>query len=86
VVISDLRMPGFSGEQFFERIQTEFPHMADRVVFTSGDMLREETQKFLTESGCPSLQKPYDLGELVRVLRSICPADDTSPEDQRATA
>lgn len=86
VVISDLRMPGFSGEQFFERIQTEFPHMASRVVFTSGDMLREETQRFLTESGCPSLQKPYDLGELVRVLRSLCPADDASPEDQRATA
>lgn len=86
VVISDLRMPGFSGEQFYERIQTEFPHMVGRVVFTSGDMLRDETQQFLTQSGCPSLQKPYDLGELVRVLRSICPADDATAEDQRATA
>jgi CheY-like chemotaxis protein len=86
VVISDLRMPGFSGEQFYERIQTEFPHMAGRVVFTSGDVLRDETQQFLTASGCPSLQKPYDLGELVRVLRSICPADDATADDQRAMA
>lgn len=86
VVISDLRMPGCSGEQFYQRIQTEFPQMAGRVVFTSGDMLRDETQRFLAESGCPSLQKPYDLGELVRVLRSLCPADEATSEARRATA
>ena len=86
VVISDLRMPELSGEQFYQRIQTEFPHMVGRVVFTSGDMQREETQRFLTESGCPSLPKPYDLGELVRVLRSLCPGEDATAQDQRATA
>jgi signal transduction histidine kinase/CheY-like chemotaxis protein len=86
VVISDLRMPGLSGEDFFDRVRREFPAMAGRIVFTSGDMQREETQRFLTESGCPSLQKPYELGELVEVLRTLCPADGAPAEARRATA
>jgi two-component system NtrC family sensor kinase len=84
VVVSDLRMPGLSGEEFFERLRADFPDMIGRVVFTSGDILREETQAFLTRSGCPSLQKPYELSELVRVLADLCPPAPAL--DRRATA
>jgi signal transduction histidine kinase len=83
VVVSDLRMPGISGEQFFDLVRQDFPEMARRMVFTSGDILREETQQFLAASGCPSLQKPFELSELVRTLRAISPA---LPADTRATA
>jgi signal transduction histidine kinase/CheY-like chemotaxis protein len=86
VVVSDLRMPGCSGEEFFEQVRRDFPEMTGRIVFTSGDMLREETQRFLTESGCPSLQKPYELSELVRLLRGLCPPDAGAAPDHRATA
>jgi two-component system NtrC family sensor kinase len=86
LVISDLRMPGISGEEFYQQIRREHPEMAHRIVFTSGDMLREETQRFLQDSGCPALQKPYDLGELVRVLRSICPEDEAGTGSHRASA
>ncbi len=85
VVISDLRMPGLSGEEFFDLIQRDFPEMAGRVVFTSGDILREETQRFLQASGCPSLQKPYDLTELVGLLRGLCPPEAAAHE-RRASA
>ncbi|HSB53804.1 MAG TPA: hybrid sensor histidine kinase/response regulator, partial [Gemmatimonadales bacterium] len=84
VVLSDLRMPGLSGEEFFARIQREFPAMAGRVVFTSGDTLREDTQAFLQSSGCPSLQKPYELSELVGVLRSLRTPDSAGA--RRASA
>lgn len=86
VVISDLRMPGLSGEDFFDRVRHEFPAMAGRIVFTSGDMQRDETQRFLRECGCPSLQKPYELGELVKVLSALCPADGAAVAARRATA
>ncbi len=72
-VVSDLRMPGLSGEEFFELVGRDFPAMTSRIVFTSGDILREETQDFLARSGCPSLQKPYELTALVRVLADLCP-------------
>jgi len=83
-VVSDLRMPGMSGEEFFDLVRREFPDMRARVVFTSGDLLREETQDFLARSGCPSLQKPYDLSELVRVLADLCPRPPAL--DRRASA
>jgi len=67
-VVSDLRMPGLSGEQLFHVLQEKHPHMARRVVFTSGDMMRAETRAFLRQCGCPSLQKPYELGDLVSIL------------------
>lgn len=86
VVLSDLRMPGLSGEGFYERIRQDFPAMLGRVVFTSGDMLREETQAFLRKCGCPALQKPYELSELVSVLRSLRPAETAGVTGRRASA
>jgi signal transduction histidine kinase/CheY-like chemotaxis protein len=83
VVVSDLRMPGLSGEEFYSEVQREFPALADRVLFTSGDMLREETQKFLEESGRPALQKPYELSDLIRVIATLCPPAGLT---QRASA
>ncbi len=83
-VVSDLRMPGLSGEEFFDLLRRDFPDMITRVVFTSGDILREETQAFLTRCGCPSLQKPYELAELVQVLADLCPPQPALA--RRATA
>jgi signal transduction histidine kinase/CheY-like chemotaxis protein len=73
VIVSDIRMPGLSGEEFFAHLTRAYPDMVARTVFTSGDMLREETQLFLSASGRPALQKPYELNELLRVLARICP-------------
>ena len=70
-IVSDLRMPGLSGEEFFAILGREIPGMARRVIFTSGDLLRGETQAFLQQSGCPSLEKPYELAELVQLLETL---------------
>lgn len=84
LVVSDLRMPGLSGEQFYAHLTERHPEVAQRVIFTSGDMVREETRLFLAASGRPALQKPYELSELIRVFAGICPAAGLSPK--RATA
>jgi signal transduction histidine kinase len=84
-IISDLRMPGLSGEQFYGQVREKFPHMAHHMMFTSGDVTEEGTRRFLEDSGCPALQKPYELAELVQVLRSLCHPHGASVE-QRATA
>ena len=83
VVISDLRMPGLSGEEFYSELKRDFPEIADRVVFTSGDMLREDTQRFLAECGCPALQKPYEMSDLIGLLATLCPPAGLA---QRASA
>jgi nitrogen-specific signal transduction histidine kinase/CheY-like chemotaxis protein len=71
VVVSDLRMPGLSGEEFYDRLVAEFPRLQGRVVFSSGDLTRGETQAFLQRTGCPSLQKPYDVVTLTTLLDDL---------------
>lgn len=70
-VVSDLRMPELSGEEFFATVKVEFPEMASRIVFTSGDMMRETSREFVRDSGCPYLQKPYEIADLVAILREL---------------
>jgi CheY-like chemotaxis protein len=84
-IISDLRMPGLSGEEFYAKVKEQFPAMAQHMMFTSGDVSEEATRQFLSNSGCPALQKPYELAELVQVLRSLCSPHGGTVE-QRATA
>ena len=84
-VISDLRMPGFSGEELFALLEQEFPEMTRRIIFTSGDLTSEDTVSFLQRSACPALQKPYELAELVRLLKALPPMTPTSIA-HRATA
>ncbi len=73
VIVSDLRMPGMSGEEFFARLERDQAAMTRRIVFTSGDMLREETQAFLARTGCPALGKPYELAQLVVLIDGLIP-------------
>lgn len=75
-VVSDLRMPELSGEEFFATVKVEFPAMASRIVFTSGDMMRETSREFVRESGCPYLQKPYEIADLVTILRKLSRSTD----------
>lgn len=84
-IISDLRMPGLSGEEFYGEVKRLFPAMTSRMMFTSGDVSEDATRRFLGDSGCPALQKPYELSELVQVLRSLCSPHGGTVE-QRATA
>lgn len=81
IIVSDLRMPGLSGEELYARLEREHPAMCHRVIFTSGDMLREETQTFLATSRCPALEKPYELAELVRRISDLLP-----PAERRVSA
>jgi two-component system NtrC family sensor kinase len=68
IIISDVRMPTLSGREFYERLREEAPQKADRVVFATGDSIRDDTLEFLRRSGRPHLDKPFKLAELRRTL------------------
>jgi len=71
-IISDMRMPGFSGKQLFELVQRERPELIPRFVLMSGDLMRQETRRFVEQTGCLSLEKPYELNDLVALLQRVC--------------
>ena len=43
--------------------------MAKRVIFVTGDVAGTDAEKFLEESGCRWLGKPFRLGDLLRAVR-----------------
>ncbi len=71
VVISDLRMPGFSGIDLHDRLATERPDMLRRFVFSTGDVASREAASFVQRTSCPMLQKPFELRMLDAVVASV---------------
>ena len=69
LVICDLKMPRVDGKTFYGMLVAAKPAMAERVIFVTGDVAGTEAEKFLEESGCRWLAKPFRLADLVRVAR-----------------
>jgi CheY-like chemotaxis protein len=82
-VISDFRMPGLDGLQFFNRLQALNPALARRIIFLTGDTLNEELQLLLASSGTQCLPKPFRLKAIEDVLRQVL---DDQMEEEAAEA
>ena len=68
LIITDVRMPNLGGRELYERLRRDAPSIADRVVFATGDTVRDDTMAFLERAGRPVLHKPFKLAELRQVL------------------
>ena len=71
VVLCDLRMPRFSGSDLYRWLGRHRPEMVDRLVFSSGDVRSPEAAIFLERAQRPVLPKPFDLGELGRIVDEV---------------
>ena len=68
LIVADLRMPKLDGRALYERVVEEKPSMVRRFVFATGDLVRQESLRFL--EGLPNriLAKPLDVDNVRRVL------------------
>ncbi len=71
VIVSDLKMPNMDGIQFFKALSESYPEMASRIVFVTGDVIGTDAERFLADSGCRWLAKPFRLAELLKVAREV---------------
>jgi two-component system NtrC family sensor kinase len=69
VIICDLKMPKVDGMTFFGELSKSMPNVAKRLVFVTGDVAGSDAERFLEESGCRWIAKPFRLRDLVRVAR-----------------
>jgi signal transduction histidine kinase/CheY-like chemotaxis protein len=69
VVICDLKMPRVDGMSLYRAIATASPTLARRVIFVTGAVAGPEAERFLEESGCRWLSKPFRLADLLRNVR-----------------
>jgi signal transduction histidine kinase/BarA-like signal transduction histidine kinase len=69
VVICDLKMPRVDGISLYRAIAAATPALARRVIFVTGDVAGADAERFLEESGCRWLAKPFRLADLLRNVR-----------------
>ena len=67
---SDIRTPQMNGMELYEYLEQEHPALAERVVFTTGDVLSPGIDAFLKRTDRPFLPKPFTPDELRRVVRA----------------
>ncbi|HXD00713.1 MAG TPA: ATP-binding protein [Verrucomicrobiae bacterium] len=68
LIISDFRMPGINGRQFYELATAIRPALAQKIIFLTGDVVNEETQEFLKSIGNPHIAKPFNLSSVKKVV------------------
>jgi two-component system NtrC family sensor kinase len=71
VIVCDLKMPRVDGVAFYRALGAEAPAAAARIIFMTGDVAGTDAERFLEESGCRWLAKPFRLSELLRVARAL---------------
>jgi len=71
VIVCDLRMPRLDGPAFYRAIAASSPALARRVIFVTGDVAGTDAERFLEESGCRWLPKPFRLADLLRAARDV---------------
>jgi CheY-like chemotaxis protein len=71
LIVCDLKMPKVDGMRFYQKLAATYPDLARRVIFVTGDVAGTDAERFLQDSGCRWLAKPFRLGDLLRTARDI---------------
>jgi CheY-like chemotaxis protein len=70
VVLSDLRMPGMSGDQLYTELRRRDVSWEERLVFMTGDVGSADAARVLAAAGVPVILKPFDLGDVAATLEA----------------
>ena len=65
----DIRTPVMNGRQLYQAIIDRYPKLVSGVIFTTGNMADEYTQRFLKLARRPFLAKPFTPDELLTIVR-----------------
>jgi two-component system NtrC family sensor kinase len=68
LVVTDFKMPGMSGVEFYRSVTAVHPGLASRIIFTTGDVLSADTRRFFAEIGAPVLYKPFTLEQARSII------------------
>jgi two-component system cell cycle sensor histidine kinase/response regulator CckA len=71
LIICDLKMPRVDGMTFYRTLERDAPDLTRRILFVTGDVAGTEAERFLEETGCRWLAKPFRLRDLLRTARDI---------------
>ena len=71
LIICDLKMPRVDGMTFYRALERDHADAARRILFVTGDVAGTDAERFLEDTGCRWLAKPFRLRDLLRTAREI---------------
>ncbi|MGA2157618.1 MAG: response regulator [Dehalococcoidia bacterium] len=69
--VSDIKMPGINGIDFYHYLEMEHPEMLARVILTTGDTRSPAIREFLKNGQKNFIPKPVLPSELVRKVKEV---------------
>ena len=71
LIVCDLKMPRLDGPSFYRELEKQNAPLSRRILFVTGDVAGTEAERFLEESGCRWLAKPFRLKDLLRSVSDV---------------
>ncbi|MBI2555722.1 MAG: response regulator, partial [Candidatus Rokubacteria bacterium] len=71
LIVSDLRMPELDGPGLYRELERRDPRLLRRLIFVTGDVLNPETREFLERTSAPTVNKPFAMEEVRRVVQQV---------------
>jgi CheY-like chemotaxis protein len=71
LIVSDIRMPGLDGPEFYEALEQRAPQLLRRFVFITGDTLNTDIRAFLERTRAATLMKPLDFDAVQRMIGAV---------------
>ncbi len=70
LIISDIKMPGMDGIEFYRWIEANQPSYKEKIIFTTGVVFDSKVQIFLEETRNPYLTKPFKIAKLMETVET----------------
>lgn len=71
LIVSDVKMPGESGIDFYSWIRVQRPAMTSRFLFVTGDLTMPELGEFAAEHPMAVIHKPFEVQDYLQRVRSM---------------
>jgi CheY-like chemotaxis protein len=71
LVVTDLRMPNLEGPELYRAVRQRYADNPSRFIFMSANTGIEEYAAFLSETGEPALEKPFNLADMRQVVQQV---------------
>jgi DNA-binding response OmpR family regulator len=71
VVISDLRMPHYSGDQLHDWLAQHRADLFERLILTTGDLASPALGDFIIRTPRPVIEKPFELAVLAQLVEAV---------------
>ena len=69
--LTDIRLPVINGLDFYEFLAKQYPALAQKTIFMTGDIMGKDINKFFDEISIPYLLKPFTSLQLIAAIKRL---------------